>query len=139
MENFFLFLKKKYIFFCLHVCMWSVSEEIPDALDVGLSMVVSYDVGAGNTPQVFLNNRECSWSQSHLFISPKFVLYKVSGPKSPFVLTCCSSFYPQMLSVSGQSKSFLELLHWGRQQSAHSRRCLLLSTQLAWLFLCKPS
>lgn len=46
--------------FCLHVCMWSVSEEIPDALDVGLSMVVSYDVGAGNTPQVFCSNRECS-------------------------------------------------------------------------------
>lgn len=94
--------------------MWSVSEEIPDALDVGLNMVVSYDVGAGNTPQVFCSNRECSWSQGHLFISPKFVLYKVSGPKSPFVLTSCSSFYPQVLSVSGQSKSFLGLPHWGR-------------------------
>lgn len=104
--------------FCLHVCTWSVSEEVPDALDIGLSMVVSYDVGAGNTTQVFCNNREYSWPQSHLFIPPKFVLYKVSGLNSTFVLTSSSSFYPQVFSVSCQSKLFLELLHWGRQQSA---------------------
>lgn len=85
--------------FCLHVCTWSVSEEIPDALDTGLSMVVSYDVGADNTTQVFCNNREYSWPQSHLFIPPKFVLYKFQAlilhlflpaapPSAPKCLVC---------------------------------------------------
>lgn len=77
--------------------MWSVSEEITDALDVGLSMVVSYDVGAGNTPQVFRNNRECSWSTSsypqNLFFTklqaPSLHLFLLAVPPSiPKCLVC---------------------------------------------------